>query len=340
MTTLKNLKVIAPLTLIYYTMSITLGFLTSYFLSEKEHNFRYPLFITGCQNLIHFLLSQLLCKAKLSLSFLPCALIAAFDIGLSSFSLRKVTLAFFTMVKSSAPVFILLCGFLFGIEKPSIFSFLIMFTIAAGVFLTSKVDTKFDTNGFCLITAASFMAGIRWAYVQLILRTHSKALPTIGGLCLPIAILLLLMSACFEGIQTILKVEFTMDRAFINIGFIVISGCVSFSLLLSEFVLVERTSVVYLSMAGIVKELTIVLVSVIRKEIVLNSVNSIGLVISITGIILFNLGRKFTKDSDEEVKEESVKEEIPLISENIIETAIKDISSINNELTVVAPVVS
>ena len=167
-----------------------------------------------------------------------------------------------------------------------------MFTIAGGVFLTSKIDAKFDTNGFLLISTASLMAGLRWAYIQFLLRKHSSALPAIGGLCLPISIMLFIMSAAIEGIVTILRVEFNMNRAFINISYILISGCVSFALLLSEFVLVEKTSVVYLSMAGIVKELTIVLISVIRREITLNYVNSMGLMISIAGIILFNFGQR------------------------------------------------
>lgn len=309
---MKKLRIVAY-TLLYYSTSLTLGFFTSYFLNEKEYNFRYPLFIAGCQNVVHFALATVVLSSKgigvssaFSFLSLPCAAAAAVDIGVSSYSLRNISLAFYTMIKSSTPVFILLCGFAFGIEKPSIFLFLVMFTIGCGVFLMSMINTRFNMYGFGLVSVASFMAGFRWAFVQYIVEKkrarRSNVVATIQELCLPISILLLVSSSTFEGIREILRNEFLVDakKAVFNGSFIFISGCISFALLLSEFALVDNVSVIYLSMSGIVKELIIVVFSVLRHKIILSRVNVVGLFISIVGIVIFNLTSAKEKPMDEE----------------------------------------
>lgn len=293
---IKTIKIIF-LTLLYFATALTLSFFTSYFLNEKRWNFSYPIFIAGIQNFLHFIFSLILTRELFVFSLInaPCFLSASIDIGISSYSLRYVTLAFFTMVKSSAPVFILLVGFVLGIEKPSIFLFLLMFTIGSGVFLTSFKDTKFDLTGFLLISSASFMAGFRWAFVQYLIEKRKmqkkSVISTIRDLCLPISILLLFFSFYIEGIKRIIVNEFCNQRFLFNTGYIICSGLLSFTLLLSEFYLVENTSVIYLSMAGIVKELIVVCYSVVKREITLNFINCMGLFVSISGIICFNLTR-------------------------------------------------
>ncbi|KAM0674905.1 hypothetical protein GVAV_001724 [Gurleya vavrai] len=233
---------------------------------------------------------------------IPCAFTTAIDIGVSSYSLRTVSLAFYTMIKSSAPIFVLLSGFLFGIEKPSIKLFLVVFTIGAGVFLTTiKTDTLNQSFKMCMskstlnILFASFMAGFRWAFIQFLIQKkkhHKKknVVLTIKELCLPIGIILFLFSLYFEGFFNIFKSEFFKDFKSINRSFLIIfaSGFLSFMLLVSEFLLVSKTSVVFLSVSGIFKELTIVFISVCRKDIEFHAINYGGLLVSIIGMLFYN----------------------------------------------------
>ncbi|ADM11730.1 uncharacterized protein Eint_061240 [Encephalitozoon intestinalis ATCC 50506] len=294
------------LVLMYYVLSLSLGYLTSFLLSKKTYNFSFPLFKASMQNLIHFF------GASTALRFqkekapkpnyfgpsFPCALAGATDIGLSSISLRSATLAFYTMVKSSSPVFILLFGFALGIEKPSITFFLTIFTIGVGVFLTSIKNTSFDIIGFGTISFASLMAGFRWAFVQYLIRNQEVRkegiLVTIRDLCLPISFLLLLISLHVEGLMEIATSRFfnTFDAALRNFGYISLCGVLSFTLLCAEFMLVSETGVVFLSVAGIVKELIIIFYAIVTKDITLSSLNYAGLAISIVGILIYNLSRK------------------------------------------------
>ena len=71
---------------------------------------------------------------------LPCSFSTALDIGLSNSSLKSITLSFYTMLKSSSPVFILLFAFAFRLETPTPSLILIMLIICSGVFLMVMVS--------------------------------------------------------------------------------------------------------------------------------------------------------------------------------------------------------
>lgn len=245
---------------------------------------------------------------------IPCAITAAIDIGMSSHALRTVSLAFYTMIKSSAPVFVLLSSFLFGIEKPSVKLFFIIFTIGSGVFITTMKTqnmkeelTSSSFIGICLNNAtilliiASFMAGFRWAFVQYLIekrRVRKKnVVYTIRDLCLPIGFILFLFSCYFEGLNNIINSEFFKNRLYItrSVLFIVLSGMLSFLLIVSEFLLVSKTSVVFLSVSGIVKEMIIVFISVCRNEIKFEGINYVGLIVSVVGMVMYSLCIKSKK---------------------------------------------
>lgn len=51
------------------------------------------------------------------LAVVPNGVSTGLDIGLSNFSLSLITLSFYTMCKSTTPIFLLLFCFLWGIEK-------------------------------------------------------------------------------------------------------------------------------------------------------------------------------------------------------------------------------
>lgn len=413
----------------YFTISIGLGFFSSYYLSSKNYNFKFPLFITSMQNLVHFILSNIVILfmhdkiiqikkrsiRRYFLTTLPCAISAALDIGIGSYALRSVSLAYYTMIKSSSPVFVLLCGFIFGIEKPSIKLFLVVFVIGIGVFLTT-IKTEMSHIKLCLsnttfmLLFASFMGGFRWAFVQFIMQkkgleketvctvssnksmeerecnenqiqdtnnasfnvevknkandnveqhkkinfysidtinskeseknsknmffdvkpkniepvdykapesknedtpiidgtvsesNHEKLVTeakyptvvlTIRSLSIPIGCFLFVFSCIFEGMHAIFRSEFFKSQHSINInvGYILLTGILTFVLLVSEFLLVSKTSVMFLSVCGIVKELMIVFISVCRKDITFERTNYVGLAVSVFGMVLYNYTR-------------------------------------------------
>lgn len=98
---------------------------------------------------------------------IPCGFITAADVGLSNLSLVRISITFFTMIKSSSPIWVLLSAFIFGIEQVSCNLIAVGALIMAGELLTAFGEVEFDTVGFLLCAGAAVCSGIRWTLVQL-----------------------------------------------------------------------------------------------------------------------------------------------------------------------------
>lgn len=101
---------------------------------------------------------------------MPCGLAAALEICCANASLVFISLSFYTMVKSSTPIWVLAFALLFGLEKPRILVISIILVMVIGVILTVEGETKFDMLGFTLVLTASVMSGLRWSLTQLLLQ--------------------------------------------------------------------------------------------------------------------------------------------------------------------------
>lgn len=305
---------------LFYFFSILLSVFNSFIISKSRYNFSYPLFLTSMHMLIHSILAYLIdfyCLQKQTeveeeiieqkadmkvadwLPFLVCGIAAGLDIGLSNYSLKIVSLSFYTMVKSSTPIFILLFSFIFGIEKPTRLLIGIIGMIGVGVFLTSWSETSFDVFGFFVVMMASFMAGLRWTSTHLLLKKSAvmkneknpvKTMKTISPI---VCVTLLICCAVFEGFGNLAKSEFfaSSEATVRSMGILWTGALLAFCLLFVEFRLISITSVVTLSISGILKEILTILVSIAVFGDVIGVVNIIGLIISITGIIMYNIVR-------------------------------------------------
>lgn len=135
----------------------------------------------------------------------PCGIAAAIEICCSNASLVYITLSFYTMVKSSTPIWVLIFSFLFGFEKPRFLLIVIIVIMVTGVVLTVEGETKFDGIGFSLVLTASIISGLRWSMTQLLLQ-HEQL-----GIDNPIATLYYLSPVMFI---TMLTLSLTFESPF------------------------------------------------------------------------------------------------------------------------------
>ncbi|KAG0790348.1 hypothetical protein G6F57_005212 [Rhizopus arrhizus] len=224
----------------------------------------------------------------------PCALATSLDIGLSNLSLKTITLSFYTMCKSSTLAFVLIFAFLFKLEKPSWRLVLIIVIITLGVVLMVSDETDFALVGFVEVMSAAAFGGLRWSLTEVLLRKESMGLTnpfaSIFFLAPSQAIILLTISGFVEGYITIFKSAFFISFAegLRTIGVILAGGSLAFCMIVSEFFLIKRTSVVTLSVCGIFKEVATIFISSLVFGDVLTFVNIVGLCITLFGIGLYN----------------------------------------------------
>ena len=198
------------------------------------------------------------------------------------------------MCKSSVLIFVLTFAFLFRLETPTLKLTAIIVTMTLGVLLMVYGETAFHALGFALAMSASFFSGFRWALTQILLLRHpatSNPFATLFFLS-PIMFLTLFVIAMFAeqpnaiitGIHLLVAKEGTTKALLL----LFIPGTLAFCMIAAEFTLLQRTSVVTLSICGIFKEVVTISAAGIVFHDELSAVNVSGLLVTIACIACYN----------------------------------------------------
>lgn len=224
----------------------------------------------------------------------PCGTATALDIGLGNFSLRFISLTFFTMCKSSVLAFVLLFAFLFRLESPSWRLLAIITLMTVGVIMMVAGETAFNALGFILVMSASFCSGFRWSLTQILLLRNpatSNPFSSIFFLTPVMFLALIVLALPIEG-PAALAAGFrslTESKGIAGgIAIMLFPGGLAFLMVAAEFALLKRTSVVTLSVCGIFKEVLTISAAGIVFGDNLTPINISGLVVTIASIAMYN----------------------------------------------------
>jgi len=198
------------------------------------------------------------------------------------------------MCKSSVLGFVLLFAFLFRLEKPSWKLAAIITTMTIGVIMMVAGETSFNALGFFLVMSAAASSGFRWSLTQILLLRNpatSNPFSSIFYLAPVMFLVLLILAIPVEGLFAAMHAFATLaseQGIILGLGILLFPGCLAFLMTASEFALLQRTSVVTLSICGIFKEvLTISTASLVFQD-ALTPVNASGLVLTIATIAYYN----------------------------------------------------
>lgn len=234
----------------------------------------------------------------------PCGTATALDIGLGNFSLRFISLTFFTMCKSSVLAFVLLFAFIFRLEKPSWRLGGIITLMSIGVIMMVAGETAFNALGFILVMTASFCSGFRWSLTQILLLRNpatSNPFSSIFFLTPVMFLALFILALPIEGTSDLIEGLHALAETkgiFLGTLIMLFPGALAFMMVAAEFALLKRTSVVTLSVCGIFKEvLTISAAGAIFGD-ELSPINVSGLVVTIASIAAYNYLKYLKMRSD------------------------------------------
>ncbi|KAJ6782847.1 hypothetical protein PWT90_02846 [Aphanocladium album] len=306
-------------------ISLTPGQYNKWMFDKDRLNFAFPLFTTAMHMLVQFSLASLVLyffpsfrpynkhtsdlgrsrhetepnSSKMSkLYYLtrigPCGAATSLDIGLGNMSLKSITLTFYTMCKSSSLAFVLIFAFVFRLEKPTWRLVAIIGTMTIGVILMVSGEVEFKLSGFLLVISASFFSGFRWGLTQLLLLRNpatSNPFSSIFFLSPVMFITLFAMAIPVEGFGPLFEGFTRISKefgTFMTPIFLLFPGCIAFLMIASEFALLQRTSVVTLSIAGIFKEVVTISAASFIFHDELSLVNFIGLLTTLVAIGAYN----------------------------------------------------
>ncbi|KAK3052786.1 hypothetical protein LTR09_006269 [Extremus antarcticus] len=237
----------------------------------------------------------------------PCGTATALDIGLGNFSLRFISLTFFTMCKSSVLIFVLAFAFVFRLESPTWRLCVIILFMTAGVVMMVAGETAFSALGFVLVMTASLCSGFRWSLTQIMLLRNpatSNPFSSIFFLTPVMFVALFALALPIEGPANVIvgiKELSASHGGFYSFVLLLFPGILAFLMVSAEFALLKRTSVVTLSVCGIFKEVLTISAAGIAFGDELSPINVSGLVVTILSIAAYNV-LKYTKMRSDSTK--------------------------------------
>lgn len=163
------------------------------------------------------------------------------------------------MLKAFTPVAVLIVSYVSGLEKSSVLEMAIVVVICTGVAITSVGELNFSWIGFIFQATAILFESSRLVLTNILMKQLKldplSSLYYIAPLCL---CFILPAHLYFEFFS--LPWESMMTSKFV--GMMAASGAVAFSLNVAVVVLISNTSALTLTLAGIIKDLLLVFLSV------------------------------------------------------------------------------
>lgn len=222
----------------------------------------------------------------------PCGLVTSGDVGLSNLSLVSISITFYTMVKSSTPIFVLTWAYIFGIERITWSLLGVVAIIALGEFLTVMGEVDFKLVGFLLCLGASLLSGARWTLVQLKLHTMDPPMKSTIGTMKLLAPSMFFSLLSFSLIleqpwNTLSGYTLAQTGQLITLG--LFGGFFAILMILCEFYLIIHATAMMLMIGGVIKEMITICIGVLLFGDQLNPINIAGIIVVMTGVFAYKV---------------------------------------------------
>mmetsp|Transcript_15860 Transcript_15860/g.26677 ORF Transcript_15860/g.26677 Transcript_15860/m.26677 type:complete len:320 (-) Transcript_15860:502-1461(-) len=236
--------------------------------------FPFPMFLVTWHMFLSTILTQLMSRTTNMLpgvkenkvngevyakQLLPVSLFFAVSLVLSNKAYIYLSVSYIQMLKAFTPVAVLIFSFLTGIETSSCMEVNIVTIICIGVAITSVGESYFSWTGFTFQSLAILAESSRLVLTNLLMKQLKldplSSLYYIAPLCclfVGIACLIFeFQELPFERMQT---TDFLMVM--------MLNGSVAFTLNVAVVLLISNTSALVLTLAGIIKDILLVFLSV------------------------------------------------------------------------------
>lgn len=269
--------------------------------------FPYPMFLTTWHMTLATILTQIMARTTNMLpgvkegkvngsaivkQILPVSVFFAVSLVLSNKAYIYLSVSYIQMLKAFTPVAVLIFSFLAGLEQSSFLEIYIVMIICVGVALTSVGESFFSWTGFTFQSLAIMAESSRLVLTNLLLRQLKldplSSLYYIAPLC---ALFIGFAGLIFEFQD--LPWERMQTTDFITI--MLVNGGVAFTLNVAVVLLISNTSALVLTLAGIVKDIMLVFLSVTVFGSPVTPLQYAGYGIALLGL---NLHKEYKKNPD------------------------------------------
>lgn len=228
----------------------------------------------------------------LSQQILPVTLFYAVSLVLSNKSYIYLSVSYIQMLKAFTPVAVLIFSYFAGLEKAALMEVYIVLIICLGVALTSVGESYFSWIGFTFQSLAILAEASRLTMTNILMKQLKldplSSLYYIAPLCL----VFIGIACCIFELQ-----DLPWDRMQTQefIGIMLVNGGVAFTLNVAVVLLISNTSALVLTLSGIVKDILLVVLSMVIFGSPVTPLQYLGYSVALLGL---NLHKEYKKNPE------------------------------------------
>lgn len=262
-----------PYILFWITSSCSLILFNKAILSQFD--FPYPMFLTFWHMLFATICTQILSRTTNMLpgvdaqkvdtqilisKFLPISFLFSISLICANRAYLFLSVSFIQMLKAFTPVCVLIASAATGLEKPSITEFMILFVVTIGVAIASYGELRFDYQGFVFQVVSVCCESTRLVLTNVtVKKLDLDSLSTLYYIA-PMACVCIFIPFCVFESETF-PFEKLESPNFLMM--MVVNGCIAFSLNIASVLVMTKASALILALSGIVKDVLLVVLSMV-----------------------------------------------------------------------------
>jgi drug/metabolite transporter (DMT)-like permease len=204
-----------------------------------------------------------------------------------------LSVAFIQMLKATTPVAVLLSSWALGVSQPNLKIFLNVSAIVVGVIIASIGEIKFVWIGFIYQIAGIIFEALRLTMVQRLLSSAEFKMDPLVSLYYfaPVCAIMNGVVALFWEVPKV-----SMSEVY-NVGLFTffLNGLCAFLLNVSVVFLIGKTSSLVLTLCGVLKDVLLVVASMIIWGTQVTALQFFGYSIALGGMIYYKLGYEAIK---------------------------------------------
>ncbi|KAL2886259.1 putative sugar phosphate/phosphate translocator [Ceratocystis lukuohia] len=199
-----------------------------------------------------------------------------------------LSVAYIQMLKSVAPCTVLLIGYFLGTQHPTLRTWINVLVITLGVAITSVGELQFSMAGFIYQMLGIIFEGTRLTMIQVLLSGDDFKMDPLVSLYYfaPVCAVMNCTVALFTELPSF-KME---DLWQTGIGMLFLNAGVASTLNIASVFLIGKTSSLVLVLAGILKAILLVVLSVIIWGTPIAPLQILGYGIALGGLTVYSLG--------------------------------------------------
>lgn len=266
-------------------------------------HFRFPVILTTYHLVFATIMTQLLARYTTLLdgrktvkmtgrvylrAIVPIGVFFSLSLICGNLTYLYLSVAFIQMLKATTPVAVLLASWAMGVSQPNLKVFLNVSVIVVGVILASFGEISFVLTGFLFQLAGIVFEALRLTMVQRLLSSADFKMDPLVSLYYfaPVCAAMNLMVALAWEVPKVTMQDIN------NVGFTMffLNGLCAFLLNVSVVFLIGKTSVLILTLCGVLKDILLVVASMLIWGTQVTALQFFGYGIALCGMVYFKLG--------------------------------------------------